>query len=150
MITELLALIASYSGIFIGKYLSKAAKEEVEAGRKNLQILKISLSVIIFLLFLVMTPFSLLFKITLYALIIILVIIWRRFREKTSKPASDLYVFGVLFGLNPTFLMSVLIFLYGFPSGSLIKGSYVKVLKKTWIYLLLGVVALIVRNYFLS
>ena len=150
MIIEVLALIVSYFGIFIGKYLSKAAKEEVEDGRKNLQILKISLSIVIFFLFLILAPFSLLSKIILYALIISLVIVWRRFRMKTSKPASDLYAFGILFGLNPTFLMSVLIFIYGFPAGSLMKENYFKILKKTWIYLLLGVAALIVRNYFLA
>ena len=58
MITELLALLISYSGIFIGKYLSKAAKEEVEAGRKNLQILKISLSVILNLVLVTLTASS--------------------------------------------------------------------------------------------
>ena len=83
MIIEVLALIVSYFGIFIGKYLSKAAKEEVEDGRKNLQILKISLSIVIFFLFLILAPFSLLSKIILYALIISLVIVWRRFRMKT-------------------------------------------------------------------
>lgn len=148
MIQAILALIVSYLGLSVGKYLSKAAKEEIETGKDNLLIFQKLLAFLILILFfftaelpIKMFPFEKLwiFFFDLMALLILLAVVI--FIE------YDYAVFGVLFGLNPTFLMSILIFLYGFPAGSLMKGNYVKIFKKTWIYLALGLIFLIIRNY---
>ncbi len=137
MIAELLALIVSYSGIFVGKYLSKIAKEEVEDGRKNLAYLSWILRLSVIIIFLASNNISLSYKILALSLMIL-----------AEYIIKDNYSWlGILFGLNPDFLTSSLIFLYGFPKGSLMKGSYAKILKKTWIYLLLGLILLLLTNF---
>ncbi|MEK6886286.1 MAG: hypothetical protein AABW88_00475 [Nanoarchaeota archaeon] len=149
MIIEIIALLVSYSGVFIGKYLSNAAKEEVKDGKNYLLVFKKSLAFLIlsYFFFLMEWPIKmfplenmfLLFYDLFTFFVILMVLMFLDY---------DYAIFGVLFGLNPAFLMAFLIFIYGFPTGSLMKDNYFKILEKTWIYVLLGLIFLIIGNTF--
>lgn len=140
MITEILALIVSYLGIFCGIGLKKIAKNEVIAGKKNLMLLQLILFAIIIVLFFYFVQLSILYKV-IAALVLMLLIYLTK---------NNYAVLGVIFGFEPSLLMSIFILLYGFPTGSLMKENYLQTLKKTWIYLLLGLVFLIIKTYVLA
>lgn len=136
MITELISLIVSYLGIFIGKLLSKIAKEEIIPGKKNLEVFQTMLFTLILVLFFNLIKMNLTSKIIIA---IVLVVIELIFRNQNA-------LVGLLLGLEPTFLMSATVFLYGFPTGSLMhKDNYAKIFKKTVIFLIFGLIGLIIK-----
>ena len=139
MINEILALIVSYLGVFVGVGLKQIAKKEVETGKKNLILIQFILFVLTIILFFYLIKTNIWYKLS--AAIVLMIIIY------ITK--NNYAVLGAIFGLEPSFLISMLIFLYGFPTGSLTKDNYIKTAKKTWIYLVLGVICLIIRKYLL-
>ena len=140
MLIEIIALLISYLGVFVGFKLSEIAKEEIVPGKKNLVILLNGLYILALLWFFYSVPVTLLYKIILA---VVLVVVYLLFKKNYS-------VLGLMFGLNPDFLMASLIFLYGFPAGSLmLKENYVSIIKKTIVYVVFGAIGLIVRNYFI-
>ena len=145
MYTEVIALIVSYLGVFIGYGLSKIAKEEVKEGQDNLFYLQIMTSFLI-VAWMFYNIFPEKQPIVIIDAIITLLVLFFVF----LIPKYNYALLGIIFGLNPGFVLGSLIFLYGFPTGSLMyKDNYKKILMKTWPYLVLGLVALLVRNYLL-
>jgi hypothetical protein len=138
---ELFALILSYSGIFAGYFIGKAAKEEVAIGKKNLKILELVLRLIILIVFFVIVDFNIVIKISILVLIILVELILK-----------NTYIWlGIIFGLNPVFLMSSLIFLHGFPKGSLMyKEKLLEVVKKTYLFLVFAIIGFLIKKYVLN
>jgi len=140
MLIEIIALIISYFGVFVGFELSKIAKEEVIAGKKNLASLEWALRLFILIMFFALTDFGLL---SFVLIMVLIVIIESIFKDNYSW-------LGLLFGLNPDFLIGSLIFVYGLPRGSLmLEKSYLSILKKTIVFVIIGVIVLFVRKYLL-
>ena len=138
MFTELLALLVSYSGVFIGRLLKDIAKEEVRDGKKNLSLLQSILFILTLILFFYSVSGSALYRIGLAILFAVIIYLLK----------NNYAILGIMFGLLPNTVLSVLIFLYGFPTGSLMGGSHKDVFKKTTIYLVLAVVTYIVTLLF--
>ncbi len=142
MFTEILALIVSYLGVFVGYGLSNIAKEEVKHGQDNLLKLQKLIGVLAAVwIFYSNFPFTniIIPLVSVLSLISLFYI-----------PKYNYATLGLLFGVNPDFVTSGLLFIYGFPTGSLMfRDDYFKIIKKTWLYLLLGVIGLLIRNYFL-
>lgn len=139
MIIEILGLIISWLGVFVGFGLKKIAKEEIEPGKKNLSLLQAILFVLILIWFFYAVNVSILYKVVIAVILAVIIYLTK----------NNYAILGIMFGLNPDLVLSSLIFLYGFPTGSLMKENYVKIAKKTLIYLVLGIIALLIRNYFL-
>ncbi len=140
MLTELIVLLISYLGVFVGFGLSKIAKEEVVPGKKNLVIFSRVLFLIILFAAFYNSPLSLLYQ----RLIIIMTIAVLYYFK------SYYGVLGILFSVNPNFIVSSLIFLYGFPEGSLMhKENISSITKKTIGFLIFGLIGLLLRNYVL-
>jgi hypothetical protein len=141
MLIEVSALIISWLGVFVGHSLSRIAKEEVKYGEKNLKFLGAALSLAIYLIFFFSVDLPLIHYIVVALIVIFLDCILK----------EEYAAFGLMFGLMPDFLMSSIIFIHGFSTGSLMhKDNYKKIVKKTWLYLVLGLAALIARNYLLT
>ena len=130
MFTEILALLISFSGVFIGRLLKDIAKEEVKEGKSNLTLLQSIIFIIILVWFFYSIQVSILYKIALAILFVVIIYLLK----------NNYAILGVMFGLLPNFGLSTLIFLYGFPTGSLMSESHKEVFKKTAVYLVLAVV----------
>jgi hypothetical protein len=139
MLIELISLIVSYLGVFAGYGLSKIAKEEVSAGERNLLILKRFILIAILIGFFFGTKISLI-AIIAFGIIILLGLYLRQ----------DYAALGIVFGLHTDFVMSSLIFLYGFPKGSLLhKEIPLHIFYRTLSYIIFGFIVLLLRLYVL-
>ncbi|HME86915.1 MAG TPA: hypothetical protein VKE88_00720 [Candidatus Nanoarchaeia archaeon] len=138
MLTELSILIVSYIGIFVGSYLYSVAGQEVIDNKKEIYFFQQLLGIGIAISFLMMLPTTTANKLIAAALLATIVYFTEEYYPLT----------GLLVGLNPTFLVSSLVFLYGFPRGSLLHNrAYKNVFKKTYLFLILGVLGLILRKF---
>ena len=124
MINYFLVSFLAYSGLFIGMSLAFIAKEEIKPGRKYFVFLKkILLSLIIVFLFALN---KLDYIIILLALAIVLVYFYKLRVNKGFKEDFLIYlIFGAIFYLsykntNLFVIESSLMFLYGFPTGTLL------------------------------
>ena len=138
MFTEILALLVSFSGVFIGRLLKDIAKEEVKEGKSNIALLQSIIFIITLVWFFYSVPGSIIYKAGLAVLFIIIIYLLK----------NNYAILGIMFGLLPNFGLSSLIFLYGFPTGSLMNGSYKELSKKTAVYLVLAVVTYAVTLIF--
>lgn len=139
MITELIALIIVYLGVFIGFKLSRIAREEIKPGKNYL----ITLQYILLFAALLWFFFSGSAAELKYKIVIAVVLVAVHLLLK-----NDYIVLGLVFGFKPDFLMSALVFLYGFPAGSLLyKENYFGVLKKTIVFVVFAVIGFLLKNY---
>lgn len=140
MLVELFALLISYLGVFAGYALSRVAKKEVASGKKFLGFLQNILFLSVLIWFFSSINISILYRIVLAIVFVLLQIAFK----------NDYVVLGLVFGLQPTFITSILIFLYGFPKGSLLyKEKLSSIVKKTLIYIVVGIIGLLLRKYLL-
>lgn len=117
-----LLLIISYSGLFIGLILPRVAFEELNDGRKYFLIMQLLLMIILIniLIYYYNTLIFVITGILMVALIFIL-----KYVLKNRVYVIDYLVLGVLFyysSVDQTIMLinSAGIFLYGFPTASLI------------------------------
>ncbi len=133
---EISALIISYFGVFTGAALGKIAKQEVIHGKKYLSILQHFLIFAVFFWFFTSHTTSELSTKILIAFALVAVYLITK---------NNYLVLGIVFGIKPDFVMGSLIFLYGFPAGSLMCGeSFPDMIKKTVAYLAAGFITLII------
>jgi len=115
ILTYLLLLVLAFLGLFIGLLVGYFCKEELKPGMNYLNWLRHLLFIAILIIFFVKNP-SWLFVI-LIAVIIIL------FSLSKNRETLYYYVLAVIFFLswryNGFAMMAPLIFLYGFPLGSM-------------------------------
>ena len=139
MLTELSLIIVSYLGIFIGSYLYKVAGQEVVDNKEEIFYFQQILGMAAYVCFAVFLPVPIAEKLIAAALVATL-----GYFMEDHYPLA-----GLMVGINPTFLVSSLVFLYGFPHGSLLHTrSFPSVLKKTYMFLLLGIIGLIIKEFF--
>lgn len=138
MFNEILAIIAAYLGVFIGLILAKISKEEVSAGKQNLINLEHLMRLLIIVVFFVILQTTIVNKFVIAVILFVIAMFVKK----------NYYLFGLMLGMNPDFVMSSLILIYGFPFGSLLhKHNYSGILKKTWLFLLFALIGLFVRPY---
>lgn len=116
--------IISFSGLLVGMILAFTAKEELEPGKKYFFLLQ-KLTLLMILIFLVNF-----FDIRLYLRIIIyiLFIFLMTFNIKSQIIYPALAIIFFLSSKNPELFItnSILIFFYGFPTGSLFAKKLIK------------------------
>ncbi|MBN2421148.1 hypothetical protein JXB27_02620 [Candidatus Woesearchaeota archaeon] len=138
MFNEVTAILVAYLGVFIGLLLSKIAKEEVSAGKQNLINLEHLLRLLIIIVFFVMLPTTIVNKFVVAVILFVLAMFVKK----------NYYLFGLMLGMNPNFIMSSLVLIYGFPFGSLMHNhKYSGILKKTWQFLLFALIGIAVRGF---
>jgi hypothetical protein len=140
MLLSFFALLICYLGLVAGFFVGKATKEEVKVGKKNLKLLEWILRLTFVVIFFITFDANILIKFTILGAILIIELGFRN---------NHAWI-GMLCGLNPSLLLGSAIFLHGFPEGSLIEGKFLNFVKKTWTFLLFGILALIIRNYFFA
>ncbi len=127
---SLISLI-SFSGLLVGMILAFTAKEELEPGKKYFLLLQ-RLTLLLILIFLLnFFNINLYLRIMIYVLFIILMAI--NIKSQIIYP-----VLGIVFFIsskNPELFVinSILIFFYGFPSGSLFAEKLIKK-KKSFVF----------------
>ena len=124
LLTYSLISLISFSGLFAGMLLAFAAKEELNPGKKYFLLLQ-KLTLLLILIFLVNS-----FDIKLYLRIIIYVlfIFLMTFNLKSQLIYPAIAVVFFLSSKNPDLFVinSILIFFYGFPTGSLFAKKLIK------------------------
>ena len=122
LLTYLVLLILAFIGLFIGLLISYASQEELKPGLKYFNILRHLLFIAILIVFFVKNP-SILFIILIAVLIII-------FSFSRHRETLYYYALAVIFFLSWRFngfaLLAPLIFLYGFPVGSIYLYHHIK------------------------
>ena len=147
----ILASIVSYLGLLLGIILIKLAPEEQKPGKKYFILFKK------ILLFLIIAIFFVYIKINTVILIFLLIILLLFLINKKITLESTVLtylLFGVLFSLsfriqNLFIIESVLIFLYGIPTASLIFKIKKKNYKDVFVKNLLFFVPVIVLYFIL-
>lgn len=131
-------IFVAYLGVFVGLFLSKIAKEEVSVGKQNLVNLEHLMRLLIIVVFFVILPTTIVNKFVIAVILFVIAMFVKK----------NYYLFGLMLGMNPDFVMSSLILIYGFPYGSLMhKHSYLGILKKTWPFLLFALIGFAVRGF---
>ena len=120
---SLISLI-SFSGLLIGMLLAFTAKEELEPGKKYFFLLQ-KLTLLLILIFLLnFLNINLYLRITIYILFIFLMTI--NIKSQIIYPALADVFFLSLKDINLFITNSILIFFYGFPTGSLFAKKLIK------------------------
>lgn len=141
-LTFFFTLLIASLGIVCGSLVAIPSKSELKEGEKHFMLLqKIVLSAMIFF-FLVLLAFDLAYYnlICLIFAVIISVLLMKYF-PYTGNPAL-FALFGIIFYFSSTnteafFIQSALIFLYGFPAGSLLfEKDFLRVAKNLLIRML--------------
>lgn len=116
--------VISFSGLLVGMILAFTAKEELEPGKKYFMLLQ---KIILLLIFVFLLNF---FNVNLYLRIIsyILFIFLMAFNIKSQRiyPALGVVFFLSSKDINLFITNSILIFFYGFPTGSLFAKKLIK------------------------
>ncbi len=136
VITYFAALLVSFTGILAGAALNFLAKEEIKPGKKYFVLLKKILLILMIVVFINYFELNLLLRILLYLLLIILFSL-QDFRSYFIYPALGVLFYFSSFDKNLLLIESVLILIYGLPSGTLFAEKEKNVLKamiKTKIY----------------
>ena len=129
--------IISFSGLLIGMILAFTAKEELEPGKKYFLLLQ-KLTLLLILIFLLnFLDISIYFRIIIYILFIFLMTI--NIKSQAIYPALAVVFFISSKDINLFIINSILIFFYGFPTGSLFAKKLIKMRK-----------LFILKNIFLS
>ena len=126
LLSYIILLIIIFFGLFIGLLIGYMAKEELKPGKKYFDILKHALFIAILVVFFVKNP-SVVFIIFIAVLVII-------FSFSRKWETLYYYALAVIFFLswhyNGFALLAPLIFLYGFPIGSIYLYNHIKKKKK--------------------
>lgn len=120
-----LSTFLMFSGIYVGIALSRIAKEELKAGKYFLITLKNVLLVLIWLAFLIGASFSMLSLVASGAFLLLILLRWK-LRWNLDSGIIDYFFFSLITffisaGKNSFFIAAALIFVYGFPAGSLMR-----------------------------
>ncbi len=119
-----LVSIISFSGLLVGMILAFTAKEELEPGKKYFLLLQ-KLTLLLILIFLLnFFNINLYLRITIYILFIFLMTI--NIKSQIIYPALGVVFFLSSRDINLFVINSILIFLYGFPTGSLFAKKLIK------------------------
>jgi len=124
LLTYSLISLISFSGLFAGMLLAFAAKEELNLGKKYFLLLQ-KLTLLLILIFLVnFFDIKLYLRIIIYVLFIFLM----TFNLKSQLIYPAIAVVFFLSSKNPDLFVinSILIFFYGFPTGSLFAKKLIK------------------------
>ena len=123
---SLISLI-SFSGLLIGMILAFTAKEELDPGKKYFILLQKIILLLILILLLNSLDISIYFRIIIYALFIFLMTI--NIKSQAIYPALAIIFFISSKDINLFIINSILIFFYGFPTGSLFAKKLIKMRK---------------------
>jgi len=140
-ISYFLAAIISYLGLLLGIILIKFAPEEQRPGKKYFILFKKALLVLIIALLFYFLNIN---SIVLIALSLLLIYLLSNKRITLESTVLVYILFGIIFSLSSKFqdlflIESVLIFLYGIPTASLIlkikKKNYSEIfVKNLWFF----------------
>lgn len=120
---SLISLI-SFSGLLIGMILAFTAKEELEPGKKYFLLLQ-KLTLLLILIFLLnFFNVNIYLRIIIYILFIFLMTI--NIKSQIIYPALAVVFFLSSKDINLFITNSILIFFYGFPTGSLFAKKLIK------------------------
>lgn len=130
-IINLIAAIVAFSGIIVGVLLAHFAKEEIKPGKPYLAMLQKSLYLILAVIMVNFFEIPILFRIVVYVLIMFIVV-FVNIKSELLYPA-----FGILLYLSATnsmtfLLVASLVFLIGFPTGSLAVNPKQKIRKEAF------------------
>ena len=135
---SLISLI-SFLGLLVGMLLAFTAKEELEPGKKYFQLLQ-KLTLLLIVIFLLnFFNINLYLRIIIYLLFIFLITV--NIKSQMIYPVLGVVFFLSLKDINLFTTNSILIFLYGFPTGSLFTK---KIINKRKLF----VFKKIILNYF--
>ena len=135
---SLISLISSL-GLLVGMILAFTAKEELEPGKKYFQLLQ-KLTLLLIVIFLLnFFNINLYLRIIIYLLFIFLITV--NIKSQMIYPVLGVVFFLSLRDINLFTTNSILIFLYGFPTGSLFTK---KIINKRKLF----VFKKIILNYF--
>ena len=111
-----IAAVIAFSGVIAGAVLALLTKEEMPTAKKYFPLLQKVLIISTVVVFLNYFKIGLIIKIVVYALLIFTVL-----RAKTLNFYPVLAVLFFLLGQSSQslFLISIMVFLYGFPTGSM-------------------------------
>jgi len=131
LINYSLISLMSFSGLFVGMLLAFTAKEELEPGKKYFILLQ-KLTLLLILIFLLnFFNINLYLRITIYILFIFLIGI--NIKSQVIYPILAVVFFLSSKDTNLFITNSILIFFYGFPSGSLFAEKLIKK-KKSFVF----------------
>jgi len=139
-INYILSVLIVFIGLIIGIIIAKYTEEELKAGKKYFSILQKLLLFVIFILFLFFLKIKMIYIIIDCVLFIILLIVIKL--KKNIIAYNLLAIVLFLTAKNDIFFiyLSGLIFLYGFPTGSLFyyntKKNKLKIFFKSYIWFL--------------
>jgi len=110
------AALIAFSGLVIGAFLALSAKEEMPTARKYFPWLQKALFLAMVAVFFNFFKVSPVIMVIIYALILFMI---AKKQELGYYPLLAVVFFFLGQGTQSLFLISALIFLYGFPTGSL-------------------------------
>ena len=120
---SLISLI-SFLGLLVGMILAFTAKEELEPGKKYFQLLQ-KLTLLLIVIFLLnFFNINIYLRIIIYILFIFLMTL--NIKSQIIYPVLGVVFFLSLRDINLFTTNSILIFLYGFPTGSLFAKKLIK------------------------
>jgi len=116
-LTYSLAAIIAFSGLIVGSILALRTKEEMPTAKKYFPLLQKILYVAIIAVFLNHFKVGIIIKVIIYAIVIFAIL-----RAKVLNSYFIIAVFFFFLGQSEKslFMISLLVFLYGFPTGSLL------------------------------
>lgn len=124
LLNYFLISIISFLGILIGMLLAFTAKEELEPGKKYFMLMQKIILLLIIIFLLNFFNINLYLRIIIYILFILLMII--NIKSQIIYPALGVVFFLSSKDINLLITNSILIFLYGFPAGSLFAKKLIK------------------------
>jgi len=116
--------LVSFSGLLIGMLLAFTAKEELQPGKKYFMLMQKIILLLIIIFLLNFFNINLYLRIIIYILFILLMII--NIKSQIIYPALGVVFFLSSKDINLLITNSILIFLYGFPAGSLFAKKLIK------------------------
>ncbi len=137
-------LVITYLGLAAGIILSYIAKEEIMIGRKYLKLLqKILLSLVVLFVFYFLN-INIILVIIISVVILLLLLFIKNIHQQYMYALLGLFYWISSKNINAFIIISSLIFLYGFPTGSLLikveKKSIAQILMTTFYYLVIGLI----------
>lgn len=121
-----LGIAVIIAGLALGMILARIAKEELKPGKKYLLLFQNILVSAVFVSA-VFSFESTFIKIILAAVLVYLVVFNYKFNWLVAYASFGFIYFSSLNNLNLVLLISALMFLYGFPTGSLIRAERMKI-----------------------
>ena len=125
LLTKILLAALSLSGVLAGVALSYIAREELSSGKKYFLYLRYGLFVVISVTILYSLFFQFKFLMPIFFIFLVLLfIVDLKFSSKIGYLFHYLAFLAGYFLLEDEFLIAALIFLYGFPVGTLLRMKH--------------------------